>query len=153
MWLEYLEWTPTSLPRPTVRPTPTFTARPHPRRRRSDQLICWPPYTNLKNWKIQNHLNISMLDIKWKLKTSALQRNMSKQVWGQITDLRLTFIDLWWPLNFLIWDICMMYIKRKLSTQGNNMRQPFFSVLDHLTSHDHDLTSYDLFWPFDLKNS
>ena len=39
MLLQYLEWTSTSLPRPTVRPTPTFTARPHPRRRRSDQLI------------------------------------------------------------------------------------------------------------------
>ena len=46
-----------------------------------------------------------------------------------------------------------MYIKRKMSTQGYNMWQPFFSVLDYLTSHDHDLTSYDLFWPFDLKNS
>ena len=65
----------------------------------------------------------------------------------------LTFNDLWWPQNLASWNICMMYIKRKMSTQGYNMWQPFFSVLDYLTSHDHDLTSYDLFWPFDLKNS
>ena len=57
-----------------------------------------------------------------------------------MTDLRLTFLDLWWPQNLAIWNICMMYIKRKLSTQGYNMWQSFFSVLDHMISHDHDLT-------------
>ena len=32
------------------------------------------------------------------------------------------------------------------------MRQPFLSALDHMASHDHDITSNDLFGPFDLKN-
>ena len=38
-----------------------------------------------------------------------------------------------------------MYIKRNLSTQKYHMWQPVFSSLDHITSHDHALTSSDLF--------
>ena len=57
-----------------------------------------------------------------------------------MTDIRLTFIDLWWPHNLMFWNICMMYIKRKLSTHGYYMWQPFFSALDHMTYCDHDQT-------------
>ena len=39
----------------------------------------------------------------------------------------------------------MMYIKRKLSIQGYHMWKIFFSALDHMTSHDHNFTSHDLF--------
>ena len=79
--------------------------------------------------------------------------NMARQVRGQMTDLRLTFIDLWWPQNLAILKICLMHIGWKLSTHAYRMWQHFFAVLDHMTSHDHDLTSYDLSWPFNLKNS
>ena len=77
---------------------------------------------------------------------------MSRQVRGQMTDLRLTFIDLWWPQNLAFRNLCMMYIKRKLGTQGYHLRQPFFSALDYMASDDHDLTSRDLFGPWKLKN-
>ena len=30
---------------------------------------------------------------------------------------------LWWPQNLLFWNICMMYIKRKLSTQNNDVKR------------------------------
>ena len=69
-----------------------------------------------------------------------------------MTDLRLTFIDLWWPQNLAFQNLCMMYIKRKLSTQGYHLWKHFFSALYHMTSHDHDLTSCDLFGPWKLKN-
>ena len=107
--------------------------------------IFWPPFTDLqklKNWKSLAH-QMKAKDSSIIMKICPDKREVK---W-------LTFIDLWWPQNLASWNICMMYIKRKMSTQGYNMWQPFFSVLDYLTSHDHDLTSYDLFWPFDLKNS
>ena len=45
-----------------------------------------------------------------------------------------TFLTSNSDLPSAFWNICMMYIKRK-------------------TSHDHDLTSIDPFWAFDLENS
>ena len=63
----------------------------------------------------------------------------------------LTHIDLWWPQNKAFWNLCIMYIKRKLCTQGYHLWH-FFSTFDHVTSHDHDLTSPDLFGTWKLKN-
>ena len=91
------------------------------------------PFIDLKNQKNKNHLNIDMLHIKWKHR---YKENMSRQVWGHMNDLSL--IDLC---------ICLMYIKRV------SYVTTFFSVLDHMTTHDHYLTSNDLFWLFHLKNS
>ena len=36
-------------------------------------------------------------------------------------------------------------VYQKKVEQGDHMWQPFFSVLDHMTSHDHDLTYNDVF--------
>ena len=44
------------------------------------------------------------------------KENMSYQVWGLITDLRLTFIDLWWPKNLIAKNIGMLHIKWKDSS-------------------------------------
>ena len=69
-----------------------------------------------------------------------------------MTDLRLTFIDLWWPQILAFWNLYMMYIKRRLSTQGYHLWQHSFSALDNMTTHDHYLTSPDLFGPWKFKN-
>ena len=48
----------------------------------------------------------------------------------------------------------MYYVyQKKAESQRIPYVRTFFSVLDHLTSHDHDLTFTDIFWPFDLKNN
>ena len=40
--------------------------------------------------------------------------------------------------------MCNIY-QSKLNTKGYHIRQPSFSAHDHMTSHDNDLTSNDLF--------
>ena len=75
--------------------------------------MTWPLVTflDLKNWKIENQLNIGMLHINWKLKTAVLQwkhvqTSERSNDWPQA--------DLNWPLmtlNFAFWNICMMYLK------------------------------------------
>ena len=51
-----------------------------------------PPLTDLKNWKIANHLNVGMLlHIKWKL-DSSIAMKICPDKWE-------VFIDLWWPQN------------------------------------------------------
>ena len=54
---------------------------------------------------------------------------MSRQVWGQMTDLRLTFIDLWWPQNWAFWNICMIYIKKSLTPKDIISDNIFFLLL------------------------
>ena len=75
--------------------------------------MTWPLVTflDLKNWKIENQLNIGMLHINWKLKTAVLQwkhvqTSERSNDWPQA--------DLNWPLmtlNFAFWNIFMMYLK------------------------------------------
>ena len=88
--------------------------------------------------------NKGKLHIKWKQKTAALQRkyvsvSLRSNDWPQA--------DHHWPLmtaqNLAFWNICL--IKRKLSTHAYHVWQHLFAVLNHMTCHDHDLTSNDLF--------
>ena len=65
-----------------------------------------------------------------------------------MTDLRLTFIDIWWPQILAFWKICKMYQKKAKQLSTLKVTTFFF-----LTSNDRDLDSNDLFWPFNLKDS
>ena len=91
---------------------------------------------------------IGSMHIKWKLKTGALQ---IKYV---LACSRSN--SAFWPLktsNFSILKHLHYVHQKKADFQRIPYVRTFFSVLDHMTSHDKDLTSNDIFWPFELKNN
>ena len=126
--------------------------------------IIWPLMT--LNWPLMTLIDlqtsiivrititkkIGMLHIKRKLKTAVLQRK-----YGQVS-LRSKVrpqADLHWPLMTSKLSVLKHIhdVYQKSSAPQDIICDKLFAVLDHMTSHDSELTSNDHNWPPDLNNS